>query len=337
MTSLDDYADALQPLRLTPRQARFVVTIALNGGYFLRRHYMAYAGLRYGKMVREFPEQLVARGLATRAAGRSDRGFLYHLRARSIYRALGQEDNRNRRAASPDSIVRKLMLLDFVIGRPSVTWLATEADKVSYFADRLGLPRGDFPQQYATSGAIETLSTLRFFPDKRPIGIVGDPPAVHLVTLALDTDGAGFERFWLDHARLLSHLRSWTINVVGEAGSTRALSACRTLFERHTGTTNTGAGIVSDDQAKYFAIRRAIELNELARVPVADLHWYRDKQTVMSTPVVEAAYAQWRQRRSRAGVASLAPPSVTVERRGQLELHELPFTYEHLLSVPLSV
>jgi hypothetical protein len=37
MTTIDARVRALDPWRLTPRQARFVVTVALHSGYCLRR------------------------------------------------------------------------------------------------------------------------------------------------------------------------------------------------------------------------------------------------------------------------------------------------------------
>ena len=110
-------------------------------------------GLQYGKNVREFLDGLVARRLAAREACRGDRGYLYHLHARSIYRALQQDDNRNRRRTSLAAIGRKLMLLDFVIGQPGVEWFATEADKVALFTQRFGVPAADLPQRsYAAYG-----------------------------------------------------------------------------------------------------------------------------------------------------------------------------------------
>ena len=73
-------------LGLTNRQTRFVVTVALHGGYCLRRQYMTFAGTPYGAPVREFLEGLVARGLARRLQFRRDRGYVYHLHNARLYR-----------------------------------------------------------------------------------------------------------------------------------------------------------------------------------------------------------------------------------------------------------
>src|SRR5207302_5323890 len=99
-----DRIDAIAAFGFTPRQARFLVTVALHGGYCLRRQYLAFAGLRYGKNVRDFLDGLVSQQLAQRFVYQANRGHLYHLHAKSLYRALEQRDNRNRRQVSPAAI-----------------------------------------------------------------------------------------------------------------------------------------------------------------------------------------------------------------------------------------
>ena len=64
--TFEERVTALTPLGFTPRQTRFLVTAALHSGYCLRRQYLAFAGVRYGKNVRDFLEALVRRQLAQR-------------------------------------------------------------------------------------------------------------------------------------------------------------------------------------------------------------------------------------------------------------------------------
>ena len=68
--TFDERVRALESFRFTPRQARFLVTVALHGGYCLRRQYTAFAGVQYGRVVREFLDGLVTRRLASREACR---------------------------------------------------------------------------------------------------------------------------------------------------------------------------------------------------------------------------------------------------------------------------
>jgi hypothetical protein len=77
---------------------------------------------------------------------RADRGHVYHLHATSLYRAIGEKDNRNRRDAPPERIARRLMLLDYILLQRGV-WLATEREKVKVFTTRFGVPESALPQR----------------------------------------------------------------------------------------------------------------------------------------------------------------------------------------------
>ncbi|HKW02304.1 MAG TPA: hypothetical protein VJN96_20950 [Vicinamibacterales bacterium] len=324
--TFDEQVRALEPLRLTPRQARFVATVALHSGYCLRRQYMAFAGLRYGKVVRGFLETLVARGLATKERCRADRGFLYHLHARSIYRALRQDDNRNRRRASLAAIGRKLMILDFVITKPEVEWYATEEDKVELFTTRFGVPSADFPQQTFTAYEDRTSPTTRYFMHKLPVFLAGQPPVVHFVALAMDPTAADFERFLHDHARLVARLREWTVVVVTPTGASNA-EACRRMFERTVGVP---VGPVPNraDLIHYFTTRRAVERNELAALSVADLNRFRDARQRFIQPAIETLYAQWLVGGDRVVGDSTAAGGWSPMSTGRFVARQLPFKYE---------
>lgn len=88
MTTFQERVDAVEALGFTTRQASFLTLVTLHSGYRLRRQYAAFAGVRYGKNVRDFLDSLVTRQLATRFTIRADRGHLYHLQARALYRAV---------------------------------------------------------------------------------------------------------------------------------------------------------------------------------------------------------------------------------------------------------
>ena len=288
--TFDERVRALEPFRFTPRQARFLVTVALHGGYCLRRQYTAFAGVQYGRVVRDFLDGLVTRRLAARESCRGDRGYLYHVYARSIYQALQQDDNRNRRHTSLAAIGRKLMLLDFVIGQPGVEWFATEVDKVALFVQRFGVPAADLPQRsYAAYGERKT-STTRYFVHKLPIFLAGEPPQVHFVTLALEATGRAFEQFLRDHARVLSYLPAWTVVVVSPLGASGA-SACQVVFDRFMTGHSSSAGSDRSDLVRYFVTRRAVEQNDLAQVSVADLNHFREARQRLADPLVETHYA----------------------------------------------
>ena len=120
--SFDERVRALAPLRLSSVQTEFIVTVALHGGYCLQRQYDAFVGHRHGQVASDFFSRLLSSRLATRIQVARHRGFIYHLHAKPLYRALHQVDNRNRRRASSAYIARKLMVLDYVLATQPRAW-----------------------------------------------------------------------------------------------------------------------------------------------------------------------------------------------------------------------
>ena len=326
--TFDERVRALEPLRLTPRQTRFVATVALHSGYCLRRQYMAFAGLQYGKVVRDFLDHLVARRLAVREPCRADRGFLYHLQARSIYRALRQDDNRNRRHASLAAIGRKLMVLDFVIAHSGGDWYATQDDKVDFFTQRLGIPLTDLPQQTYASYDQRTAPTTRYFPHKLPIFVTGEPRRIHFVALALEHTGQAFGRFLHDHARLLGQLPAWAIVVIYQAGASAAAEAGRAVFDRYVLGLPSTRTHDRADLVRLFVMRRAVERNDLTSLSVADLNWFREARRRLADPIVESLYARWLVSGDHALGLGMAGPDRGAVSTGQFVARELPFSYE---------
>jgi hypothetical protein len=332
MTTLEARAQALESLGFTPRQARFLATVALHSGYCLRRQYVAFAGVRYGKNVRDFLDALVDRQFAERFTVRADRGHVYHLHSRTLYRAIGQEDNRNRRNASAALMARKVMLLDFVLAHGDVEWLATEADKRDLFADRFGVPPSDLPRRVYASARPDVEPTTRFFPHKLPVSVTGDPPMAQFVYLAAEHVGGGFDAFLHDHAGLFGRLSAWTVVAIGPPGLP-ALRTCEATFERFLARPTVGLVLRSDDLRWYFVTRRAVDGGELARLSVADINRFRSVRERFCGSAFDAAYADWL-RRGDAAVAATDQPSQSLRSIGRLVIETLPFDYAQFGSLP---
>jgi len=347
MTS-DQRVAALVDFGLTSRQARFLVTVALHSGYCLRRQYAKFAGVEYGALVRDFLDHLVARRWATRHSYRADRGFVYHLQSKAVYRALGQDDNRNRRAVSPALIARKLMVLDAVLAMPDVEWIATEDDKVRLLTEQFGIRKAHLPQRVfegprdsrsadaavAASGTSQAACryvsalqsrTTRFFLQKWPIASAADG-SVRFVALVLDTSGRAFDGFLFDHARLVANLPSWEIILVSHTGF-RGLTACRATFERYQQGCRTRALLPPAELRRYFATRLALETDELSSVSIDDLAHYRRHRVEWQTPAIETTYARWCALGDQ--IWKSHPESL-----GSLRILELPFTYRQFGDLP---
>jgi hypothetical protein len=314
---------AVAALGFSNRQARFLVTVALHSGYCLRRQYEAFAGVRYGKNVRAFLDNLVTRGLAERFAGRADRGHLYHLHGRALYRAIGEGESRNRRAASPALIARKLMLLDTVIRRPDVAWFATERDKVALLVERLHVPLNVLPSRAAASSASGT--STRHFLYKLPIFLPVDSPTPHFVYLATDGSPDAFAAFLRDHSTLLPCVPTWAVVVVGPA----EWPGLQVVFDRFAAALAAPARY--DDLEWFFERRQLVDRGNLTQVSVWDLRRYRDLRQRFDSPVHDAMYADW----LTTGRISTAPPaSPTGDSHGTLVTDVLPFAYEQFGSLP---
>jgi hypothetical protein len=333
--TFDDRVRALEPLGFTERQTRFLVTVALHSGYCLRRQYVTFAGVRYGKNVCDFLDSLVERQFAERLTFRPDRGHVYRLHTRSIYRAIGQDDNRNRRVASAALIARKVMVLDYVLTHGDVEWIATERDKVELFVGRFGLPKTALPQRTFTGASPYPAVTTRYFLDKLPIAVVGDPPGAYFLYLVTDHSGRDFERFLLDYSALFDALPAWTVILLGPAGSP-GLTACDTAFARHAqGVLFAPAPPPVADLCQYFAMRRAVDHGDLSQLSVTDIDRFRHLRTRFAGPAFDARYTEWLVDGDRAfeSVASAGEPR-RPRSAGRLVRDVLRFDYRQFGSFP---
>jgi hypothetical protein len=86
----DDRVKAVVEFGFTERQARFLVTVMLHSGVCLLRQYTAFAGIVHGQKTRKFFAKLVRRKYATAYPCRHNRGRVYHVHHKPLYRAIGQ-------------------------------------------------------------------------------------------------------------------------------------------------------------------------------------------------------------------------------------------------------
>jgi hypothetical protein len=211
----EDRVQAVAAFGLTERQARFLVTVMVYAGAFLERQYRAFAGIAHGQKTHDFVAKLVARGYVTVITpGRLHRGRL-HVQYKPLYVAIGEPNNRHRRPAALGRMVERLMLLDAVLADKHYSWLGTEHDKVAYFMT--GQLNADFPKQdlpHIVFGEGDQ-KTVRYFPDKLPIGVERDYGPRHvflyLVTREVPAD---FRAFLFRHAELLKSVQQWTIRLL---------------------------------------------------------------------------------------------------------------------------
>ena len=138
--------DAVAKLGFTPRQAGFLVTVAMHAGVCLARQYAHVCRACLGpEDVRDFFAMLVKRRFATalpvRPPGREP-----------VPRPEQDPLSRDRRTGQPpppaDALARaveRLMVLDAVLADPESYWLATERDKLAHFRACTAFRTTDMP------------------------------------------------------------------------------------------------------------------------------------------------------------------------------------------------
>jgi hypothetical protein len=334
VTTFEHRIEAVEALGFTTRQATFLTLVALHSGYCLRRQFAAFAGVRYGKNVRDFLDSLVTRQLATRFTVRADRGHLYHLQARALYRALRLEHSRNRRQASAAVIARKVMLLDFVLSHAEVEWLATDDDKVDLFTARVGVPRECLPQRTSAAADADHASTTRYFPHRLPIAVADDPPVVHLTWLVTDPTGGGLAAFLQDHASLLRRVPRWCVTAVGTAAALR-VADCEAVFARVVASAGVGLSAQLDDLRWYFRTRQWADRGDVARLSLAEIERFRHLRARFSAPAFRVLYDHWVQGGDEALRRQVGhEPGDPFANAGRLVIEPLRFDYTQFGSLP---
>lgn len=237
----------------TPRQAAFLVTVMRHGGVCLVRQYCAFARIAYGAAPRAFFADLVTRRFATAYPLSRRGGSVYHVHAKSLYEAIGEPNNRHRKAMSLARAVEHLILLDTVIAEQDVAWLATEQEKVDHFTRVTRLRRDELPRLVFRGPGSET---VRHFPDKLPIGVRNHDRSHDFLYVVNRDVPVDFRAYLYRHANLISALPDWRIRLLvpepWRASSPSFVQAC----EEEYGVRLAAATV--DELRWYFHQRRAI-------------------------------------------------------------------------------
>lgn len=324
-----DRVKAVAAFGLTDRQARFLVTVMLHSGVFVGRQYCTFAGITHGQKVHDFVEKLVAKRLATATTlGCQQRARVFHVHHKPLYAAIGEPDNRNRKPVAIGRAIERLMILDGVLADSTRTWLGAERDKRRYFIRRLGdrLEMHEYPRLvFGTAPK----TTVRYFPDKLPIGF--EPDSRRHVFLYLPTSPVpmDYRLFLLRHAELFHALGHWTIRV---------------LFPRPVAT-----AMAMFEAAAYDQLANPLRISE-----VEELGWlFRQRKSAASSapdhnsarlaaasrafrgPRFQALHRRWLEVGDRALWMAQSPVFRDALERGDacVECVALPHAYMHLSSL----
>jgi hypothetical protein len=273
---------ALEMLGYTPRQAQFLVLVALHGGYFLRRQYVAFTGTSHGQAAVRFLAQCMARS-HVRELPFGRHGRVFHLYARPLYAAIGEEDNRNRRPAEWDAVLRKLMAMDFVLALPTARFWATEEEKVELLREHR-IPEAVWPHRQYASRRSNGHPTTRYFVDKMPWYQVGDDPRLWMAYVDAERTLQGFETFLDQYRALLASLPSGVTYVAPTVWHGAIQNAFTKTFESRDRTLMTRF-------LEYCELRRQVEAAERYRPLTPDQHRrFLERCADFLTPAFDALY-----------------------------------------------
>ena len=303
----------------TDRQAAFLVTVMLHAGVCLGRHYCNFSGIAYGRKMHDFFQSLLARGYATARTCGHHKARLYHIQFKPLYRAIGEPNNRHRKPTTLPRAIERLMMLDAVLADPDRHWLATEQDKLTYFTLTHRIPPQDLP---SLTFRADDAETVRYFPEKLPIGRDGDGRThvfLYLLTQDLPID---FRAFLERHAELLHALPAWTVRLLVPRHKTDAIPRYTAAFHEQLGSPLRPSLV--EDLRWYFRARRS---------PPKGADERFDQAThAFGAPRFQALYRAWSERGDPVLDATMSTTLADAIARdaGRLECHVLPHRYVHL-------
>lgn len=206
--------EAIAAFGFTERQARFLLHVLLHSGVFVERQYCSFAGIVHGQKSTDFLKALVDRRFATPiSTGKLHRGRMFHVHYKPLWTAIGEPDNRFRKPAALGRMIERVMLLDAVLDGRECAWLGPSTDKRRHFTRHLGdrLEVRDYPQLLFGDGPSQT---VRYFPDKLPIGMQLDSDTHVFLYLVTRPSPMDFRLFLLRHLSLLRVLFRWQVRLL---------------------------------------------------------------------------------------------------------------------------
>ncbi|MFA5907916.1 MAG: hypothetical protein WC815_03980 [Vicinamibacterales bacterium] len=323
--------EAIEAFGFTERQARFLVAVMVYSGAFLERQYCAFAGIAHGQKTHDFIRRLIDRKCVTVITpGALHRGRLFHVHFKPLYDAIGEVNNRNRRPATLGRMVERLMLLDAVLADRRHTWLGTERDKVAYFSSLIERPEwveGELPHLTFGEGAQKT---IRYFPDKFPIGLDRDYGGRHVfLYLVTQEVPAPFRMFLFRHSRVLSIAHYWTIRLVVPRRFRNAKALYRYALRDEC---STPLRLSQAEELECVLRHRAGTTDGMEEPRYFDL---AEASRRFASSRFRARYRMWQIDPARAitGVSSSSLRDQLERGDGRIEFMELPHQYLRLTSL----
>ncbi len=321
--TFDERVQAVAKNGFTERQARFLTTVMLHTGVCVPRQYARFCGIVYGEKTRKFFAKLVRLRYASMFDCRHNRARIYHVNQRALYAAIGEADSRLRKPVTLNHAIQRLMVLDAIVEDPDLVWLGTADEKAAHLLALTRIEQAHLPRVSVGEGEART---IRYFPDRLPIGIhlAGRGVVVYVVT---DPWLDEFRVFLERHAALLRALPAWTLRiVVPPQFPDIAQRSKQVVWNQLLTPLRTD---VVDELRWYFEQVRSHPAP--SRRDDLDERFYRARDA-LSAPRFKALYKVWKQDGEPAlvGVASQTISDAVKAGAGRVETLELGHRYGHL-------
>ena len=317
---------AIKKFGFTERQAGFLVTVLVHAGVCVGRQYCAYARIVRGQKVHDFFSTLVAKKFATPYTSAHRGARLYHIQGKPLYGAVGEPDNRNRRPATLARAIERLMVLDAVLADGSLRWLGTEREKVSYFQATTTLRPNELPH---LGFGVPPDQTVRYFPDKLPIG-VGSDGRTHLFLYLVNRSApVDFRAFLHRHVELLRALPEWEVRLLTPQHLAEAVPAFEAAARQELAMP---LRIDAVDELRWFFDQQR-RLEEGA-APDDDARFVRVHRR-FHAPRFRTLYRLWKREGNRLLHSTVSPvlKDALERERGRVTTAMLAHRYQHLSSL----
>jgi hypothetical protein len=286
------HVDALQAFGYTEEEARFLYLVATHSGYFVARQFLVFARVQWGKRTTLFWNKLQSNKHA-RTTSMPKHRAVYHLFARRLYRQLGRENLRNRRRHELEYIQARIAMLDFVLANPGLSYLETEADKLSFFCRDLDIEARHLPSK-TYFGRSTVQPTVRYFVDRFPMFLDQPQSANRIVTFSFiqgsEASLSAFVHHMQAYSSLFRELREFRFLYLSRIDA--HFAKARELF--HALVTVPLESNPADDLLRYFAIRKAWDLHQYGSLSEADLVFRNVSKERFAGERFEHFYRAWK-------------------------------------------
>lgn len=288
-----EHVAAIEGLGYTETEARFLYLVATHSGYFTRRHFLAFTRQPNGCLTQRLLDRTVSRK-HVRETEYGRKVHVYNLYSRCLYGPIDKENLRNRRRQSNELIHTRLLILDFILAHPDEAYLETEADKVAYFHETLGMPLPVLPGRIYR-GLKSTSNTKRYFVDRFPVFIPRPENTFSLpqvVTFTFcDTADASLLAY-------VTHLRNYEkflrrlpeFNFIYASPDPKQFARARSFFER---TFKDSGRVDGHRLRRHFELRMLWDGPKSGQLTRADRDFLRDGIKRFDGEPFESAYQKW--------------------------------------------